>query len=468
MLEIIKSKLWELLKAKDVSLLMLYDSEGNILWHKGRDIDGKNITKGSGFSRSYIYESFKTKSEIIKENVITNDKDNSISLSVRRLLLKSLMIIPIGNEFFLYIDSGVKESFSEHERNEIKILGELLSDLIREISSKKSKSDNISGISCSIKEIGERVLKYSLDENPILLLGETGVGKSRLAELIHSYSGRLGKFVTAHMPSFQENLFESEIFGHKKGSFTGAISDKKGLVEEAEKGTLFLDEISEIPISFQTKLLRFIETKKFLKIGETKEREIDVRIISASNKNLHTEIKSGTFREDLFFRLGVLEINIPPLRERKEDIKLLVDEFSFLLKGKLLGKNFWKVMENHLWKGNIRELRTVLTRAGILSDDPITGSEIKKIMQNYSPEKEKTGLDISEEIFNEIKKGKTFWEVVKTPFLNRDLNRSEVREVIRLGLEQSGGKYVNLIKTFNLSDSEYKSFMKFLNKNRLQ
>ncbi len=169
-------------------------------------------------------------------------------------------------------------------------MGELLSDSIALIRNREDDVGGITGESDIAENIKDIVLKYSLEDNPILLLGETGVGKSHAAELIHKFSGRKGKFITAYLPAIQESLFESEMFGHKKGSFTGAIADKRGLIDEAKGGTIFLDEISEIPISFQTKLLRFIETKKYYRLGESVEQKTDVRIVAATNKELDNRL----------------------------------------------------------------------------------------------------------------------------------------------------------------------------------
>ena len=468
MLEIIKTQLWELLEEKDVSLVMVFDESGGIHWNKGRPISGKTVSEGEGFASSYIKESVEKKGEILQYDVFDRNNEGDLSHSAKRLLLKSVIILPVGNGFFLYLDSGIKKSFSETELLEIKVLGKLLGDLIAGIKKKEKGTGGISGNSSPIKEIREKVLRYSLDDNPVLLLGETGTGKSRTAELIHTYSGRKGKFVTAHMPTFQEGLFESELFGHVKGSFTGAVTDKKGLIEEADEGTLFLDEVSEIPVSFQTKLLRLIETGRYLKVGETSERRVDIRIVSASNRNLKKSVEKGEFREDLYYRLAVLEIDIPPLRERVEDIEPLVEEYRYLLKGKNTGTGYMETLKRHNWKGNIRELRTVLTRAGICSGNPVTGKDIKEILNSFTPVVNGTDDSVVENILMEISNGMGFWKAVKEPYLNRDLNRDQVKRIVGISLRDSNGKYKDLLKKFNLKDDEYKKFMKFLNKNRLQ
>jgi DNA-binding NtrC family response regulator len=335
---------------------------------------------------------------------------------------------------------------------------------------KKNDADvgGITGKSEKMKRIRQLVLNYSKENEPVLLLGETGVGKNHTAELIHRHSGREGRFVVASAPNLQEGLFECTLFGHKKGAFTDAKSDRQGLVEEARAGTLFIDEISGVPVSIQARLLRFIESKKYRVLGESFEREANVRIIAASNKDLVKAIKNKEFREDLYYRLNVLEIMIPPLRDRKEDIQDFVREKQKYLKGKKIGEGFMEALYNHEWPGNIRELITVLKRAGICCKSPITGKDIKNMINRDNCEKsfDETN-DKLEQIWSELKAGKTFWEVVKKPYLDRELNRCEANSLIEKALIEAGGKYKDSLKIFNLEDNEYNNFMRFLHANRL-
>jgi transcriptional regulator with PAS, ATPase and Fis domain len=342
--------------------------------------------------------------------------------------------------------------------------------MIDTVMEDEEDSKGITGISPEIKKIKEKVLKYSVEEEPVLLIGETGVGKSHIAELIHRYSGRKGRFVVAEIPGINENLFESTMFGHKKGSFINAKADKIGLVQEADKGTLFMDEISKIPVSFQAKFLRFIDEKKYRVVGEFNEREAEVRIVAASNKNLQKAIKNKEFREDLYYRLQVLEIEIPPLRDRKEDIKTFITTNQKYLKGKEIGKGFWEIVLNHDWPGNMKELITVLKRADSLLESPITGEKIKEIIyaSGYRKAFKTTGKETwKEEIWEAFKNGGNFWEVVKGPFLNRDLNRQQVKTILAEALAQTDGNYKDTLRLFNIKESEYSIFMKFLYRNRL-
>jgi len=214
----------------------------------------------------------------------------------------------------------------------------------------------------------------------VLLLGESGVGKEEFAKYIHKKSKRKGKFIAVNMSAIPENLIESELFGYVKGAFTDAINDKKGFFELADGGTIFLDEIAEMPYNLQAKLLRVIQEKEFFPLGATKSVKIDVRIISATNQNIEEFIKTNKFREDLYYRLSTIPINIPPLRERKNDILPIAKEIleksvkEFNLEKKFLSEDAKEALLNYDWPGNVRELINVIKRAVILSES----NEIKK------------------------------------------------------------------------------------------
>lgn len=229
------------------------------------------------------------------------------------------------------------------------------------------------------KKLAEKV---ALTDAAVLLTGETGTGKEVFANAIHEGSDRKkNSFVAINCSAFSKEILESELFGHKQGAFTGALKDKKGLIEEANGGTLFLDEIGEMPIELQAKLLRVLETKEFIKMGETKVSKSDFRLIAATNRNLEDEIKQGNFREDLYFRLNVFEISLPALRERKEDLKILTKNFIDLFSHKLhlsaiqVNPDYYKALEKNDWKGNIRELRNAVERSLILMNDNVLDAE---------------------------------------------------------------------------------------------
>ena len=235
--------------------------------------------------------------------------------------------------------------------------------------------DDISGKSQVIKDALELAKKVAPTDASVLLTGETGTGKEVFAQSIHSGSKRCGKpFVAVNCSSFSREILESELFGHKAGSFTGAVKDQKGLIEEAHSGTLFLDEIGEMSHDLQSKLLRVLESGEYLKVGDTKPHKVDVRIIAATNRNLKEECDKGNFRLDLFFRLSAFQIHLPTLNERREDIKELADNFlerfSVKLNKRFTGMedSFIEKLKTHHWRGNIRELKNVMERACIIEN----------------------------------------------------------------------------------------------------
>jgi two-component system response regulator PilR (NtrC family) len=261
--------------------------------------------------------------------------------------------------------------------------------LIRNVSDKislKKKSveaeiPGLTGKSKLVEKLKEKIKKVAPYDVNVLLLGESGTGKEVVARAIHRLSKRKDKeFVAINCAALPPELLESELFGYKKGAFTGAVSDKEGLIEKANGGTLFLDEIGDMPLPLQAKLLRFLETKKFIPLGSTREKEVDVRVIAATNKNLKEEIKKGNFREDLYYRLATIVIELPPLRERREDIPLLVEHFAREFAQKY-GKEIKRISPgfiNYLMslplEGNVRELRNIVEREVILLEDGVLGS----------------------------------------------------------------------------------------------
>jgi len=251
---------------------------------------------------------------------------------------------------------------------------------------------NIIGESSAIKEAISLATRIAVTDTTVLLLGETGTGKEVFANAIHTNSKRASKsFIAINCSAFTKELLEGELFGHKAGAFTGATKDKKGLIELADGGTLFLDEIGEMPIDLQAKLLRVLENGQFIKLGDTKTSQVDVRIIAATNRDLVSEIANGNFREDLFYRLNVFAIKLPSLRERTEDIPLLAIHFihEYAEREKrppvYLNKEAIQLLQQHLWKGNIRELKNVMQRAVILTDnDEISAAGLPYDIQRES------------------------------------------------------------------------------------
>ena len=252
--------------------------------------------------------------------------------------------------------------------------------LLKKDASERDSFCGIIGKSRKMRELFDMIQKVAASQSSVLILGESGTGKELAARSVHTCSPRKSKpFVAVNCGAIPENLIESELFGHKKGSFTGAVSDRPGLFEQAEGGTLFLDEIGELPLLMQTKLLRVLQEREFKRVGDALTRKADVRIISASNRDLESQVRDGTFREDLFYRLNVVQLVMPPLRERIEDIPLLIEYFCRKYQAHDQNKpasvtpGALKTLMNHPFPGNIRELENCIERSLII--DPAVISE---------------------------------------------------------------------------------------------
>lgn len=267
---------------------------------------------------------------------------------------------------------------------------------VDEIQKKKGKNltsvaysfDTIVGKSKELKQAMTLAQKVSTTDAAVLLTGETGTGKEVFAHAIHQASQRAAQpIVDINCSAFSKDLLESELFGYKAGAFTGALKDKKGLFEVANHGTIFLDEIGEMAFELQARLLRVLETGEYIKIGDTKPTKVDVRIISATNRDLKKEIENGNFREDLYFRLSVFQICLPPLRERKDDIESLsymfLNKFANKLNKKIIGitPEVLDILKNAEWKGNVRELRNVIERCSIVCEEQITFEDLPLDLQ---------------------------------------------------------------------------------------
>ncbi len=298
----------------------------------------------------------------------------------------------------------------------------LKKELNAQIGSKRliSQSQVMNQLLATVKQIAPT-------RSTVLITGESGTGKELIAEALHNLSGRTGIFLPVHCASLSENLLESELFGHEKGAFTGAIEQKKGRFELAKNGSLFLDEIGEISQSIQVKLLRALEVRKFERVGGMKTITTDARVITATNKNLEEMVAEKEFREDLYFRLNVINIHIPPLRDRKEDIPILtkhfIDEFATENHKNIqsISENALEVLSEYAWAGNIRELRNCIERMVVLTqedelkvnDIPInirSGKLISKINQSstsQSLEIKKTEKDLIIRALKESNENKT-------------------------------------------------------------
>jgi DNA-binding NtrC family response regulator len=344
------------------------------------------------------------------------------------------------------------------------------------------KATTMVGVSAAIRGVEEEVDHAARSDAKVLITGESGVGKEIVARLIHERSNRnRGPLVTINCAGFPDSLLESELFGHLKGSFTDAHRDKRGWLEAAHGGTIFMDEVGEMSLRMQALLLRFLETGEIQRVGSDRRLPpLDVRVITATHRRLIDRIADKTFREDLYYRLNVVHIEVPPLRDRPEDIPVLLNHF-FAMFSETHASPIPEVAPEALqalvaypWPGNVRELRNVAERLVLRSRDGRV--EMGTLPQEVTRERRDTGtaadlavratvMPAHQVLFQRlISEGASFWSEVYEPFMARDLTRNEVRELVRLGLEHTRGNYKLLVTSFNMPPEDYKKFLNFLRK----
>jgi len=318
---------------------------------------------------------------------------------------------------------------------EKKTLSEELS-LLREKFRSSFGLENIIGKSAKMQELFKLIPRVANSNSAVLISGESGTGKELVASALHNLSPRKNKnYVTINCATFPEGLLESEMFGHMKGSFTGAVFSKSGLFEVADGGTFFLDEIGEMPLSLQSKLLRVLENGTFRRVGGTTDIKVDVRILSATNINITEAVAAGSFREDLFYRLNVVPMTVPPLRERTSDIPLLLEHFLFKFskEPRRISHEAMELLMNYPWKGNVRELEHIVERVVLLSDKEVIMPEDlpDEILQNAS----NLGClpDIGDGIFDLEK----LLEKIEKDYLTKALEKSH-------GIKTEAAKILNL------------------------
>jgi transcriptional regulator with PAS, ATPase and Fis domain len=327
----------------------------------------------------------------------------------------------------------------------------------------------------------QEIQRVALSDAKILITGESGVGKELVALSVHSQSTRSERpFITVNCAGLPETLLESELFGHVKGSFTGAYRDKPGMLEKADEGTIFLDEIGEMSLRMQGMLLRFLETGELQKVGADRVgRRIDVRVIAATNRAIPEMVAQGQFREDLYYRINVINIHVPPLRDRREDIPLLVDLF-FENMGRNNGNRPAVSPEAHValaeyaWPGNVRELANVIERMLVSGCGPeITADDVPieiRTQRNISlrPKRERRRTVADDLLKRMTTNHESFWTAVYPLYMQREITRGNLRELVSKGLEEAKGNYKIVTKLFNMEPGDYKRFLNFLRKHECQ
>jgi transcriptional regulator with GAF, ATPase, and Fis domain len=336
------------------------------------------------------------------------------------------------------------------------------------------------GASPSILNLQEEIFYAAKCDAKVLITGESGAGKEIVARLIHAGSPRSrSALVTVNCAALSETLLETELFGHVRGSFTGAYRDRLGAFEQAHRGTVFMDEVGETSPRMQGLLLRFLETGEIQRVGSDQvQNRVDVRVIAATNRVLVDSVANKTFREDLYYRLNVIHIRVPPLRDRREDVPVLLrfffDQFAkqYQVESPLLSADAMQTLSEHPWPGNVRELKNVVERLVVRARNGEIGRDdlplevlrtaAPAVQSEPAPQATRPAADMLFERM--VNGGEAFWSCVYAPFMSRDLTRDDLRTVVRKGLERTSGNYKVMVELFNMPPDDYKRFLGFLRK----
>ncbi len=328
----------------------------------------------------------------------------------------------------------------------------------------------------------DEIAQVARSDAKVLITGESGVGKELVARAIQSQSYRADRpFVVVNCAGLPETLLESEFFGHVKGSFTGAYRDKPGKLGLADTGTVFLDEIGEMTLRMQALLLRFLETGELQKVGADRpERPVNVRVIGATNRDLRKLIAEGVFREDLYYRLNVITLRVPSLRERKEDVPQLAEYFfkRFSVnrgyRARQISPEAMRVMCEYSWPGNVRELENALERLVVRSREEVIGvdslaEEVTAPVTVGVSAKQERRRSMGDNLYRLIvDEGQSFWTAVYPLYMRREITRENIRELVRRGLRETRGNYKIVARLFNMEPTDYKRFLNFLRKHDCQ
>jgi transcriptional regulator with GAF, ATPase, and Fis domain/Tfp pilus assembly protein PilF len=504
------------LTGADRGCLILFDSEP----------EGVRVARGRGgedlprerfqHSQTIVRQVRKTGEPLVVDN-FAGDEEAMRSQSVHELQLGSATCVPLpepagvagGALGAIYVDSPTRRTgFAQREVDTLAAVAahaataivnaQLIERTRAESQSLASEVERLResgaggeegfgevlGRSPAMSEVFSLLERVAPSNAGVLIEGESGTGKELAARSIHQRSRRAdGPFVAVDLGTLPESLVESELFGHRKGAFTGADRDRAGLFEQAGGGTIFLDEITNTNPSLQASLLRVLQEREVRRVGDDSSRGVDVRVVSASNKFLANEVAAGRFREDLFYRLNVVSVRLPPLRERPEDVPLLARHF---LERALEREN--KAIEGFQpaaltllarfdWPGNVRQLQNVVERAVVMAEGgEIAVADLPPAIVGRSPARSSAGEIQADSPAAEtprvdlwttvVDKGEDFWTGVRDPFANHDLTRSDVIALVSRGLMKTGGKYKDVARLLGIPDAEYKRFMDFLRQNR--
>jgi transcriptional regulator with PAS, ATPase and Fis domain len=344
------------------------------------------------------------------------------------------------------------------------------------------ESAQLVGSSAVMRELNAEIERVGRSDAKVLITGESGVGKELVARGIQQAGPRASRpFIVVNCAGLPETLLESELFGHVKGSFTGAYRDKAGKLEMADTGTILLDEVGEMSLRMQGMLLRFLETGELQKVGADRTgARVNVRVITATNRNLRELVTRGQFREDLLYRLNVIHVTVPPLRERKEDIPDLVDYFldRFTARGdynvRAISPEALAFLTAYSWPGNVRELENVIERLVVACRREVVGvedlpGEVRSHAGGGVRPKAERRRTISDDLFKRLVEDKeSFWTAVYPLYMRREITRANIRELLRKGLTESRGSYRQVTQLFNMDPSDYKRFLNFLRKHGCQ
>ena len=322
-----------------------------------------------------------------------------------------------------------------------------------------------------MRDVLETANRVASTQAKVLITGESGVGKDVLARYIHGHSPRAHQpFVALNCAAVSDTLLESELFGHVRGSFTDAHRDKAGKLQLANHGTIFLDEVGEMSIRMQALLLRFLENGEIQQVGSDSVASlVDVRLIAATNRNLKHMVAEGQFREDLMFRINVVHIHIPPLRERPDDIPILVEHLLAADGGRCqITPAAIAILQRYAWPGNVRELQNVIEQIVTFTDgkaidvDNLPASVVTAATGHLTRVHERR-RQVSDELFEALASGRySFWDQVHRLFASHDITRHDLRQLVRRGLAETEGSYRALLKLFGINHSDYKRFLNFL------